>query len=243
VASQWSGQAEEDIKKTLSSSSAEEQKDAFRATPTSPSSKIAAVYPKPDIVKRMTSNQNENAETKPDLLGHSVKRCNLNREGSLASARLKEKYLPECFDAKKEVDTITTNLRQSSLKASLTWEGSNQVPPPKPTSMAVDERMTTLDMTALDLVIRPVSFTRASSRSTTIDALNIDFDDDPMMKRTDFGSISDFFEEEDIYATDKFIPKPPTLTPANRITTSDLLEIVQEPIVDDDDDDDDDDVT
>jgi len=54
-----------------------------------------SALPRPDIVKRMTSNQNEDFETKPDLKpGRSVKRAALNRDNSTASNRLKEQYPP-----------------------------------------------------------------------------------------------------------------------------------------------------
>eukprot|EP00548_Thalassiothrix_antarctica_P006351 CAMPEP_0194146226 /NCGR_PEP_ID=MMETSP0152-20130528/20465_1 /TAXON_ID=1049557 /ORGANISM="Thalassiothrix antarctica, Strain L6-D1" /LENGTH=571 /DNA_ID=CAMNT_0038846705 /DNA_START=31 /DNA_END=1746 /DNA_ORIENTATION=+ len=50
---------------------------------------------RPDIVKRVTSNQNENVETKRDLHSNqSVKRAAFNRDQSKTSNRLKEKYSP-----------------------------------------------------------------------------------------------------------------------------------------------------
>jgi hypothetical protein len=79
-------------------------------------------FPRPQIVKRATSNQNETVETKPDLKGPSVKRAALNRDNSLASNRLKAAYLKdtmnkEMFDSEKELRLLPGTLqRQASLK-------------------------------------------------------------------------------------------------------------------------------
>ena len=75
---------------------------------------------RPHTVKRATSNQNENVETKPDLKGPSVKRAALNRDNSLASNRLKAAYLnmpmnKEIFDSDKELRSLSGTLRQASL--------------------------------------------------------------------------------------------------------------------------------
>jgi hypothetical protein len=76
---------------------------------------------RPQTVKRATSNQNENVETKPDLKGPSVKRAALNRDNSLASNRLKAAYLnmpmnKEIFDSEKELHSLSGTLEQASLK-------------------------------------------------------------------------------------------------------------------------------
>jgi len=75
---------------------------------------------RPQIVKRMTSHQNETVETKKDLVGPSVKRAALNRDNSLTANRLKEAHLPEYymygnFDPEKEVNVLSNNLEQSTL--------------------------------------------------------------------------------------------------------------------------------
>eukprot|EP00536_Pseudo-nitzschia_multiseries_P001803 jgi/Psemu1/63352/estExt_Genemark1.C_230102 len=49
--------------------------------------------PRPGMVKRDTSNQNENCESKPN----QVKRATLNRDQSATSNRLKEQFIPEVF--------------------------------------------------------------------------------------------------------------------------------------------------
>jgi hypothetical protein len=76
---------------------------------------------RPQTVKRATSNQNENVETKPDLKGPSVKRAALNRDNSLASNRLKAAYLnipmnKGIFDSEEELRNLSGTLEQASLK-------------------------------------------------------------------------------------------------------------------------------
>jgi hypothetical protein len=71
--------------------------------------------PRPNMVKRDTSNQNETYETKP-----SIKRAALNRDNSAATNRLKEQYMPEFynngrFDAEREMRTLSDNLELSTL--------------------------------------------------------------------------------------------------------------------------------
>jgi len=199
--------------------------------------------PKPDIVKRMTSNQNETVETKPDFDGHSVKRAALNREGSLASNRLKEKYMPGYFDSKKEVEMLSSNLRQSSLSGMTTVSETKDcvgTATVKPALVTMEDRMTTLDMSALDLVVRPMSLGTAS-RSTTIEALDLGFDD-PFAKMG--GSQMDWFSDNAAGGTKQqdndddeddaaeMPGRPAALSLQQRLTTSDLIDIVNEPIVD-----------
>jgi hypothetical protein len=71
--------------------------------------------PRPNMVKRDTSNQNETYETKP-----SIKRAALNRDNSAATNRLKEQYMPEFynngkFDTEQEMRTLSDNLELSTL--------------------------------------------------------------------------------------------------------------------------------
>lgn len=123
--------------------------------------------PYPETFKRATSHLNETRETRPGLDGNSVKRSFPHREGSLASSRLKKQYVPGYFDDPKgELDQITSNL--SSISA-------------KPDARRMSERLTTLDMSALSLAIQPIAL-GSTSRSNTIEALNIDFDDDHLDK-------------------------------------------------------------
>ena len=86
--------------------------------------------PRPEIVKRDTSHQNETYETKP-----SIKRAALNRDNSLASNRLKEQYMPEFyngrFDTEKEMKLLSDNLEQSTLNSAMK---------PKPQALSSTER-------------------------------------------------------------------------------------------------------
>jgi hypothetical protein len=138
----------------------------------------SSYLPKPDLVKRMTSNQNETVETKRDLVGPSVKRVALNRDNSLASNRLKEEYLAKNkkgpFNPEQEISKLRDNLEQSTLTAA-----PSSISRPMPLSQ--EERSTTLDFFAMDLMVRPSPLT-GSSRSTTIEALALDLDDDPILR-------------------------------------------------------------
>jgi hypothetical protein len=224
VASQWSGRDRKELALTLSGSSGEER-DTFVSQPVSLTSspnrkKIATVStdkPKPDLIKRSTSHQNETVDTKPYFDGHSVKRAALNRDSSNAANLLKAKYMPGYFDAKTEVALLSTNLEQSTLDTTL---------PPKPAQYTNQDRLMTLDMNALDLVIKP-TLLRLTSRSTTIEALNIDFDEDPFaMSSTNTEFDRDLTSMDDIFNESKdIISRPSALTASQRLTTSDLFDI------------------
>jgi hypothetical protein len=235
VASQWSGRDQKEIALTLSGSSCEER-DTFVsppiAHPSSSSTRKAVIDPttkmKPDLIKRATSNQNETVDTKPDFDGKCVKRAALNRDSSQAANALKAKYMPGYFDPKTEVELLSTNLEQSTLDPTL---------PPKPVQYTNQDRKMTLDMAALDLVIKP-SMMRFTSRSTTIEALNIDFDDDnddykgdpyalssPAITEfdRDLSAMEDIFNESRVLQHD--ISRPSTLRASQRLTTTDLIDL------------------
>lgn len=188
------------------------------ASPRTQERKDPADVPKPDVVKRMTSNQNETAETKPDLVGPSVKRAALNRDNSLASNRLKEKYLPSYkkgpFNPEREMRQLSDNLDQATL-----------APKPKPLSM--EERMSTIDLFAMDLMVKPAPLSGAH-RSSTIEALNLDLEDDPFLKPALMERTTTM---EDVFADLKEgLPRPSAITGSDRLTTTDFLAIVNEPI-------------
>lgn len=241
VASQWSGRDQRDIALTLSTGSSGEERDTFVTTAprthmSSSSSKVAngkegdATVPKsakPDLIKRATSNQNETIDTKPGFDGQSVKRAALNRDSSHAANLLKAKYMPGLypqppFDAKTEVESLSTNFEQSTLETTL---------PPRPSQYSQQDRKMTLDMNALDLVIKP-SLLRLNSRSTTLEALNIDFDDDLFLSSplTEL----DRDAEDLFYSSNDKLSRPQVLTPSQRLTTNDLFDIVNEPLSDGD---------
>jgi len=220
VASTWSGQPEGEIIKTLSGE--ETAAESSGASPALHRPPIVGV--KPDIVKRATSNQNETFETKPDLAGGAVKRAALNRDSSAAANRLKELSFPDefkngKFDVAKEVHELSQDMGRSSL--------GKQAPP----APARPERVSTLDLMptirgsisedSAPPVARP---SRLEERTTTMDA------------------IAASLEEEDshLYLGDRVesvgtveLPKPGAWGFNDRLTTTDLMQMVNEPIPDD----------
>lgn len=173
----------------------------------------------------MTSNQNETDETKRDLVGPSVKRAALNRDNSLASNRLKEKYLPAYkkgpFNSDQEISRLRDNLEQSTLASAA----------PKPQLLTQEERMSTMgsiDLFAMDLMVRPSPIS-GSNRSSTIEALDLDLEDDPILKPAHLARNSSM---ELTFADLKGLPRPSALSGGDRLTTKDFLAIVNEPIPD-----------
>lgn len=162
---------------------------------------------RPDIVKRMTSNQNEDVETKRDYMGdgRSIKRAALNRDNSMASNRLKEAYAP---GALRKPQTLDNDMRSLSIS----MEQSSLEPKPKPLSH--DERMSTLDMSTIEMLSKPKALD-GKDRTSTIDEL-IDLDDDDVL-----------LNPIDV------LPKPPTLRISGRLSTAEYYDIVNEPLGDD----------
>jgi len=76
---------------------------------------------RPDMIKRMTSNQNEDFDTKRDFdgEGRSIKRAALNRDSSAAANALKEKYAPGALKRPvaldREMRMLSTSMEQSTL--------------------------------------------------------------------------------------------------------------------------------
>lgn len=155
--------------------------------------------PKPDMVKRATSHQNETAETKHGYNGEdSIKRATLDRERSLASSRMKEQYNNTAAAGN---ETKTTD---------------------RPATLTLEERMSTLDLQTLEESLGPPPPTTkpsaVSQRTSTVEALALDFDHPDGQ----FGpsGLEDLFQES-------AVPKPHALD--TRMTTRDLIEIVNEP--------------
>lgn len=161
-----------------------------------------SIMPRPQMVKRDTSHQNENYETKP-----MVKRAALNRDNSLASNRLKQEYMPEYFskkfDADQEMRSLSTNFEQSTL--------DNQQPKPK--AIGDGERVSTMDVIAMDLMVKPAPILK-DDRVSTIDALDLDLDTE--------GTLKDFPRDD--------LPRPNSLEATDRLTTKDFMDLVNSPI-------------
>lgn len=123
IAKTWSGQSDDDISKMYDKDFRERDapQNQSQTGPSYGNEQDQSHLPRPQIAKRMTSNQNETSETKPDLCGPSVKRAALNRDQSAVSNRLKATHLPEYynkngkFDTEHEVSMLTDNLEQSTL--------------------------------------------------------------------------------------------------------------------------------
>lgn len=188
---------------------------------TSPMHNAGAV-PRPQIVKRDTSHQNESMETK-----HSVKRAALNRDNSLASNRLKAEYMPEYFNGNfntvQEVKNLSDNLEQSTL-------AGGQENSAKPAPLQQGDRVSTLEMITTELMAKPEPLLRGN-RVSTIDALGLDLDVDPIIDQKELKLENPM--EQVLNDTKGGVPKPKAMTADNRLTTSEFLEIVNAPMGDD----------
>jgi hypothetical protein len=83
--------------------------------------------------------------------------------------------------------------------------------------------LSTMDAIAMDLMVKPAPLLDGN-RTSTIDALGLVLDDDPIihpseMRREESG-------EEPIASLQRGLPKPNTLTADNRLTTKDFLDLV-----------------
>lgn len=123
-----------DLRKSYSADSNGDDRRQKVKTGTFPeSSDIDPPMVRPDMVKRMTSNQNEDFDTKRDYNaeGPSIKRAALNRDSSAAANRLKAKYAPGALKKPSAIDKemrgLSISMEQSSLDA-------------KPKPLALDER-------------------------------------------------------------------------------------------------------
>lgn len=182
----------------------------------------ARVMPRPQIVKRDTSHQNENVETK-----HCVKRAALNRDNSLASNRLKAEYMPEYYEGKynseQEVKRLGDNLEQSTL-------ASGKKRSARPEALKETSRVSTFDMITTALMAKPEPLLHGN-RVSTIDALGLDLDVDPIIDQQEVRF--DNPVEQMLNDTNGILPKPKAITADNRLTTMEFLEIVNAPMGDD----------
>lgn len=166
--------------------------------------------PRPTMVKRDTSNQNETYETKP-----SIKRAALNRDQSAASNRLKQEYMPDYFN--REMETLQETTEQIRLSP-----GPAPREQPRPKHLGQESRVTTLDFIADELMAKPAPLL-ADGRVSTIDALDLDLDASDSVLYTD-----DLDKGRDIRRDS--LPRPSALGPDNRLTTQEFLDIVTSPL-------------
>ena len=174
--------------------------------------------PRPDMVKRMTSNHNEDESNKRGLAGRSVKRAALNRDSSAAANALKAKYIPEVLQrpgilnkrevSVQEMDMLNDTLEQSRLGGDRT----------KPKLFTAKQRNSTMDNIAIELMTKPKSLSKGY-RTSTVEALAIDLDIDT---NSDYGTSS------------TGVSRPPTIRAEGRLSTDEYLDIVNEPLDRDD---------
>lgn len=209
--------------------------------PQQPPSPPAGPVPRPDIVKRDTSNQNEQP---------MIKKAALNRDQSATSNRLKREYLgPEYFN--REMQTLQETTEQIRLSPSGSADGATVAQTsgneshgtPKPQNITIESRMTTADVITMELLARP-SPLLTENRVSTMDALDLDLDGDDAAISTDDLDKVDVTEVAAGGDGQISMPKPPSLRPQNRLTTQEFIDIVSGPLVsisqlpigDDDDD-------
>ena len=169
--------------------------------------------PRPDVVKRNTSNQNEDESNKRGLAGGSVKRAALNRDSSAVANALKEKYPPSALNrpgvikdrgvSVQEMDMLKDSLEQSKLS----------VDRPKASN---PERSNSMDAITQDLLARPSAF-NIGNRTSTIDALTFELGLDT---------------DSDHVTNAQGLPRPPPFRAGDRLSTAEYLNIVNEPIDD-----------
>mmetsp|Transcript_26091 Transcript_26091/g.61972 ORF Transcript_26091/g.61972 Transcript_26091/m.61972 type:complete len:808 (+) Transcript_26091:275-2698(+) len=194
----------------------------------------AGSVPRPSIVKRDTSNQNEQP---------MIKKAALNRDQSATSNRLKREYLgPEYFN--REMQTLQETTEQIRLSpsgpgasaAQTTGIGSARAP--KPQNISAENRMTTAEVITMDLMAKPAPLL-AENRVSTIDALDLDLDGPDSTINTDeldntvaAAAASSYRGGEDSGTGGGVsMPKPPALGPQNRLTTQEFIDIVSGPLV------------
>jgi hypothetical protein len=124
----------------------------------------------------------------------------------MASNRLKEQYMPEYyngqFNSDHEVTKLSDNLEQSQLSP----KRAERTTTPKPESLKDSNRLTTLDINELMAKPEPLS-----TRTTTMEALGIDLENEPMFDNPTEGSN---------------IPRPNAMTTDNRLTTTEIYDLV-----------------
>jgi hypothetical protein len=237
------------------------------------------------MVKRSTSNQNETPETRPDMVGPSIKKAALNRDNSMATNRLKEICFPDQFsqgkfDVTKEVHDLNREMSRSSLGG--TTAAVPQMPPPagaatqrtwtqdslpsindgdvpflnRPSSPL--ERTSTIDhIASLEVATakpEPLTEGGRSNTTNTIDEFGefddlyddtINLDDDVALLRpgplTDRMTTDDFVMAEIMNDKSRASPaiggggsgpaRPSTLSAADRMTTTDILEIMNQDVL------------
>ena len=85
--------------------------------------------------------------------------------------------------------------------------------------------LSSIDATAMDLTVKPAPFIEGN-RTTTIDALDLVLDDDPIIHPSEMRREES--REERIADLQPGLLKPNTMTADNRLTTKDFMDIANE---------------
>jgi len=134
---------------------------------------------RPDMVKRMTSNQNEDETSKLGFASGSVKRAALNRDASARSNALKAQYVPDALRpdilekrqvSVEAIDFLMDYFQQSRLNID-----------ERPRPLTIDDRTNTDAVVLSVLTVKPVNLSSINRRTTVeaiLDDLGIDMDFD-----------------------------------------------------------------
>jgi len=164
--------------------------------------------PRPAMVKRDTSNQNESYETKPSR----IKKAALNRDQSATSNRLKQQYMPEVFN--RDMNALHEKTGQIRLNNSPVPERTAAAPKPVPLMRQSTEDVMEEAMAGYLLdqpPPQPAPLT-AGDRKNTMDQLGYDLiGDDRKLPAA------------------QSLPKPTKLTQNDRLTTVEFNNIVNAP--------------
>ena len=182
--------------------------------------------PRPGMVKRDTSHQNESYETKPSR----IKKAALNRDQSATSNRLKQQYIPEALNPEVQESLHERAERQLRLHSPVP-DAMNVAPPlipqdsgaPQATNGGRSEEPTARSMP------QPAPLNQ-SDRKNTMDALGFNdlIDSESERIKSDETNYSDL-------PPLPALGKPPKLTESDRLSTSEFLDICDAtlPIADD----------
>jgi hypothetical protein len=188
----------------------------------------SSLVPRPTIVKRDTSNQNESYETKT-----SIKRAALNRDQSATSNRLKQEYMPDYyntqFDTEREMQTLQETTEQ--IRLSPGPRPRQAVEAPKPHSLGQEDRVTTMDVITRELLSKPTPLLE-EHRMSTLGSLDLDLDGADAILKTE-----DLMDEPNRRAGSSVssLPKPAYIGPESRLTTQEFFELVSAPLDTEDD--------
>jgi len=173
--------------------------------------------PRPAMVKRDTSNQNESYETKPSR----IKKAALNRDQSATSNRLKQQYIPEVFNK----DMQSLHEKTEKIRLSSPVPDRSDLVSTKPAALDMRGRQTTVD--AMEQAMTEFLFKNpppqpaplnAGDRKNTMDELGYDLIGDSE-SQNEANKIADL-------APLQPLSKPSKLTPGDRMTTVEINEIV-----------------